>query len=285
MRNLAVIAVFMLAIVAGAHAQSSLQTYTPSKLLGKGQFEAKIFNNLYYQNKAFNSEGKKEETMVGNEYYFTMLNQFLYGVNDKVNIGADLWVKHVNKPMSEKESRTAVSGFGPKIKIAPFDGIKGFSIQSTFLFPIATDQEGRNEQQNKDFLAFDRHLWINQFFYDADLSDKLQIFVQMSLWYSIVRESFVENNFLETPVSGFLSYFPNDKWTLYAMTEYWPTHYNYNTQQAAAFNQYFVQSGLGVKNQLIKGKLELELLYTNFWKGSQGQGAGSTINLGFRIIN
>ena len=51
-----------------------------------------------------------------------------------------------------------------------------------------------------------------------------------------------------------------------------------------AFFAYFVQSGLGGKYQLIPGLMELELLYTNFWAGSEGEGAGQTYNLGIRFI-
>ena len=45
-----------------------------------------------------------------------------------------------------------------------------------------------------------------------------------------------------------------------------------------------MQSGAGGKYQIIDGILELELLYTNFWIGSPGSGAGQTFNLGIRLI-
>ena len=49
-------------------------------------------------------------------------------------------------------------------------------------------------------------------------------------------------------------------------------------------NSYFIQSGLGGKYQLIPGRLELEALYTNFWIGSDQEGAGQTFNFGVRVI-
>jgi hypothetical protein len=68
------------------------------------------------------------------------------------------------------------------------------------------------------------------------------------------------------------------------MVEYFPTHYNDQGQSFEAFNNYFVQSGLGAKYQLMPQFVELELLYTSFWAGSEGAGAGNTFNLGIRLI-
>ena len=43
----------------------------------------------------------------------------------------------------------------------------------------------------------------------------------------------------------------------------------------SAFYEYFVQSGVGVKYQAIPNLLEFELLYTDFWTGSDSKGAGA----------
>ena len=69
------------------------------------------------------------------------------------------------------------------------------------------------------------------------------------------------------------------------MTEYFPTHYNDAEQRAEFASNWFVQSGVGLKYQLVPGLIETELLYTNFWLGSVGNGAGQTFNLGVRVIN
>ena len=176
----------------------------------------------------------------------------------------------------------AITGFGPKIKIAPFKKQPYFSWQSTFLIPIDEDLVGRAPDSDHPylFLEWDRHLWMNQLFYDRQLGDKLQIFLQLSLWYSIVRESSREDNFLETPMSVFFTWFPNTRISFYFMTEFLSKHH-----KEAFFFVYFVQSGLGEKYQLIPGLMELELLYTNFWAGSEGEGAGQTYNLGIRFIH
>jgi len=271
-----------------AHAQqsgSNLQSYTPSILFGKGQWEFKNFNNLYTQTQHFSPEGGKETTGRGRETYVSYINQFLYGVSGQINVGMDLWVKSVYVESTDREDWTAVTGIGPKIKIAPFKQLPRLSIQSTLLFPLAGDLEGGSMPGDQAFLEHDRTLWINQLFYDLPLSDDFQLFFQQAFWYAFVRESFRENNYLQTPLSGFFNYFPNNRLTIYAMTEYWPTHYNTNEQKGEAFYSYFVQSGGGVKYQVIPGLLEGELLYTNFWMGSDFEGAGETFNIGIRIIH
>ncbi len=264
-----------------AQKEENLQRYTPSVLLSKGNWEFKNFNNIYTQTKSFDSDGKKSDTGRRDTYY-TMINQFLYGLSPNINIGMDLWIKSVNiSGMDANQSRSGISGVGPKIKIAPFKKLPYFSWQSTFLIPITKDLEGRDPSSENPFLFldWDRYLWMNQFFYDRQLNDKFQIFVQLSFWYSIVRESSRDSNFLETPISGFITWFPTTRISIYFMTEYWPKHHQ------EPFFAYFVQSGLGGKYQLIPGLLELELLYTNFWAGSEGEGAGQTYNLGIRFIH
>ncbi|MEQ9008785.1 MAG: hypothetical protein RLP12_12920, partial [Ekhidna sp.] len=64
-----------------------------------------------------------------------------------------------------------------------------------------------------------------------------------------------------------------------------PRHYDLNGEAASAFFSYFIQSGIGLKYQLVPNLIELEGLYTNFWNGSEGEGAGETINLGIRLIH
>ena len=262
-------------------AQSNLQEYTPSILFGKGDWEFKTFQNLYTQNKDFDGSGNKRD-LGRRENFFTSINQFLYGVNDQVNIGFDVWVKHSSHSADTISSQTAITGFGPKIKIAPVKSLPRLSLQSTLLFNLADNPEGNFGEIQ--FLETDATLWLNQIFFDLPLNEKSQLFFQQAFWYRFVGDSFAENNFLQTQTSVFYSYFPTSRWTIYGMTEYFPTHYDSNEQKAAAFFSYFIQSGLGLKYQLIPNLIELEALYTNFWNGSEGQGAGETINLGIRVI-
>jgi hypothetical protein len=275
--------------------EHNLQLYTPSALLDKQQIEFKHFNNVYTQTSQFTNAGSTVN-IKGRKTYFTSINQFLYGLSPMINIGFDLWVKsvrfsenasdspfHVLRFKNGRYSRTAITGLGPKFKIAPFRQWAGFSIQSTLLFPLEKDLESTNS--NRPFLENDRILWLTQFFYDQRLNDDFQLFFQLAPWVSFVRKSYRQNNALETPVSGFINYFLNNKVTLYAMTEYWPSHYNVQDQSFALFHSYFIQSGIGGKYQLIPGTLEVELLYADFWLGSEGQGAGHSFNIGLRLLN
>ncbi len=260
----------------------------------KGQWEFKSFNNLYTQNKRFSNFNKVQTE--SRQRFITSINQFLYGVNPHLNVGIDLWIKNASsfndiqgylpEILVSKGSlpRTAVTGFGPKIKIAPFKNLNRFSIQSSVLFPLGRDLESRNS--DRVFLEIDKNfLWLTQLFYDKPLGNDFQIFVQVAPWVTIPRDSFRKNVFIETPTSVFFSWFTNDRITVYAQNELWPTHYNDQSQSFEIIYSWFLQSGIGVKYQLIPGLLEAEMLYTNFWLGSDGQGAGETLNFGIRIIN
>ena len=276
-----------------ASAQNNLQNYTPSILFDKGDWEFKTFQNFYTQTKQFGQNGSKISlnpifegaAPVERETFFTSINQFLYGLNDQINVGFDVWIKASDRiGEGDNFSRSSgVSGFGPKVKIAPIKALPRLSIQSTFLFNPLNDAEGN--EGTRYFLEWDANLWLNQIFFDLPLSEKSQLFFQQAFWYRLTKdESFVENNFLDTQTSVFFSYFPNTRWTVYAMSEYFPRHYNFNEQSAEAFLSYFIQSGVGLKYQLIPNLIELEALYTNFWNGSESEGAGETVNLGIRVI-
>lgn len=264
------------------YGQSNLQTYTPSILFDKGDWEYKTFQNLYTQTQSFDGSGNK----VANnrrETFFTSINQFLYGLNDQINVGFDVWIKASNNSIDNFSASSGLTGVGPKIKIAPFKSLPRLSLQSTYLFNTADDPEGANG--SRYFLEWDGNLWLNQIFFDLPLNEKSQLFFQQAFWYRLSKDgSSAENSFLETQTSVFFSYFPTSRWTVYGMSEYFPRHYDFGNQQGEAFFSYFVQSGIGLKYQLIPNLIELEGLYTNFWAGSEGQGAGETINLGIRVI-
>ncbi|MEM6737227.1 MAG: hypothetical protein AAF620_14275 [Bacteroidota bacterium] len=262
--------------------QNNLQNYTPSILFDKGDWEFKTFQNFYTQTKSFDDSESKVDNGV-RETFFTSINQFLYGINDQINVGVDVWVKASNNDSDEFSTSAGISGFGPRIKVAPIKSLPRLSLQSTYLFNVLDDPEGA--EGTRYFLEWDANLWLNQIFFDLPLSTKSQLFFQQAFWYRFAKDgSSAENNFLETQTSIFYSYFPTSRWTIYAMSEYFPRHYDFNEQKVEAFFSYFVQSGLGIKYQLIPNLIELEALYTNFWLGSEGQGAGETLNLGIRVI-
>lgn len=276
-----ILALTLIFLTGATFAQQNLQSYTPSILFDQGEWEFKTFQNYYWQSKSFGPNGKVD--IGATETWLTNINQYLYGVNKQINLGFDVWTKAAWNTIDSVDSRFAVIGVGPKIKIAPVKSLPRLSIQSTYLLPIGDKLEGTFGEVV--FLEEDKQLWLTQFFYDYQINEAFQLFFQQAFWMNFPGQSFRKNSYLKTQTSVFASYFPNPKWTIYAMTEYFPTHYDFNSQSFDAFNTYFVQSGIGLKYQLVPNVIELEALYTDFWLGSDGQGAGQTLNLGVRVIN
>lgn len=265
---------------------SSLQAYTPSALFHKGEYELKVFNNLYTQT-AFFDEGNNKVDLSNRSTFFTSSFSFLYGYSHNLNIGFEFWIKSVrydaagSSPFSlfqfesNELSRTVLSHIGPKIKFAPFHNglLKNVSIQSTFLIPIAGSLEGTD---SSPFVAFNSFIFLNQFFYDKEISSEFSFFSEIAAWYRIDRNLNGKSNRLELPVKFFISWYPTDMLTLYLSNEF-------AYQWQGSFTGYYLQGGLGLKYQLFP-YLELETLLTDFYFG-QSAGAGSTVNFGFRIIN
>ncbi|NJL11964.1 MAG: hypothetical protein HC913_02455 [Microscillaceae bacterium] len=266
----------------------NIQAYTPSVLLRPGQWEFKHFNNLYTQTKFFS--GTERVSAGQRQSFLTSINQFFIGVHPKFNLGLEVWLNSTRYDSENSSAfktytfadnpnhRTALSYLGPKIKFAPFRNFERFSIQSTFLFPIANNLTG-NEEKPGIFVADDRYLWINQFFVDWNLGEKFQVFAQVSTWLSLDRYPSDASNFrrFDLPLTAFLSYFPSPRWTIYLQQEFW-NRFNQNDTFS-----YFYQPGLGLKFQAVPGLLELEGSYTNFLLG-KNEGAGQTFNVGIRLI-
>jgi len=267
------------------------QEYTPSVLYKRGQWEYKFFNNLYTQTKGFDDERNKVNN--GNRSnYFTSINQFLIGINSKINLGADVWIYsvRVNDSVSDSpfnvlrferspDTRTAVGHAGPKIKMAPFKKLSHLSFQTTFLFPVARDMEGR--ENGRPFLSRDSYISITQIFYDLSISRKFQLFFQVAPWvYVAKRKPMAETSrvSVSSPAGIFFSYFPTKRLTFYVQQEFWPNFGN------NGISSWFRQEGLGMKVQVINGILEAEASYTRFTMGAN-TGAGQTINFGLRLIH
>lgn len=264
-------------VVAGYAQDLNLQQITPSSLMKKGQTEIKLFNNLYTQQAFFNSSSEKQD--IGfRETYFTSANYFLIGVNSWLNVGGEIWINSVKRNTDPIQKRTEIAYIAPKIKIAPFNSLERFSLTSTLLIPSAKDMQGGGDP-DEPFLAFDNTIWINQLFYDQQLGQDWQVFFELSGWMYFKKSKVEESdNFFRLPAKAIISYFPSKRITLYALTELMT-----QLGQANFVDSYYFQFGPGIKYQLVSGKLEIEGLYTNFIAG-KSQGAGSTFNLGLRII-
>lgn len=270
---------------------SNVQKYTPSVLLEKGKWELNSFYSLYTQTANRNFDGDRVD-LSERQTFLNVMYQFTHGISPsgKVNVGLDVWVTRALYDRGEGSpfkvltfddgdfSRTAVTGIGPRIRYVPFSRLNGLSVQSTFLFPVAQDLE------QPSFTGHDRYTWFTQFFYDTRLASQWRLFLEADFLYRIDREG-DRANFFRTPVSAFLSYFPNDqKTTLFVFSQYSPRFENLSNEVDEQFglNSWFTQVGIGAKYQ-VTSKLGLELSYANFIASRQ-DGAGYTLNLGLRYI-
>lgn len=262
--------------------KSNIQQYTPSKLVGKGQYDVKWFNNLYTQIKSTFTDGAEPR-----QTFFTSTLEGYTGVgtNKRWNIGAILEFRsNVIGDRSatdvfkfDGENNTARSGLtsiAPSVKFVPIASVSNFSIQSSFFIPLVD-----NETENGVFLDQKGYIWQNRFFYDYTFpGDKWQLFSEINseLSFGDKEESFANNSLNLTP-GLFLSYFPSSKFTVLALAQH-----SQRLDLGNNFAQDFTAIGGGAKYQLTSA-LNLELLYTNFVRGSN-TGLGQTFNLGLRGI-
>lgn len=291
--------------------RSNLQTFTPGTLLRKGQSDFSIFNTLYTETKG-NWQGNDLNGF--RETFMTSQLQWTYGVseNKRLNIGLDVYlrgagrddrsdaVSSINRAfMFDKSdsSRYGISLIGARIKVSPIKGVNNFAIQSTFLVSPANNAEGQAPNPDVDqWLEWDRFIWWNQFFYDKTFgaSNQFQIFAEADLLFRFKRRDY-QTSHLDLPSNLFFSYFPTSKTTVYIMSQYVP-RFVFDTQQKVivsgaevpltndwVIGADYAASGLGFKYQF-SSQLNVEVLYTNFWKARNG-GLGQTFNLGIKYLS
>lgn len=262
--------------------KSNIQEYTPSKLLKKGQWDIKWFNNLYTQTKSTFSDGKEPR-----QTFFTSSLEVFTGVSESRRINVGVIVEMRSNVVGDRnafdvfkfdgESGTARSGItsiAPAIKIAPFKKLSNFSIQSSLSIPLID-----NETENGVFLDQKGYTWQNRFFYDYTFTgNKFQIFAELNSEYNFGKkeDSFANDSLGLTP-GVFFSYFPSQKFTVLALIQH-----SQRIDLGNDFEQNFTAIGGGAKYQLTK-VLNIEALYTNFVDG-KNTGLGETFNLGVRAL-
>lgn len=261
--------------------QSNIQQYTPSKLIGKGQWDLKWFNNLYTET---------EDTFTGDiprNTFFTSTLEVYTGVgqNKRWNVGAIFEFRSnvvggrgaLEVFQFDGEEGSARSGFtsiAPSVKFVPIASVSNFSIQSSFFIPLVD-----NEVENGVFLDQNGFIWQNRLFYDYTFpGNKWQIFSEINseLNFGDADKSFANNSLRLTP-GVFLSYFPSSKFTVLVLAQH-----SQLLDLGNDFSQDFTALGGGAKYQLTDA-LNVELLYTNFVRGSD-TGLGETFNIGLRAI-
>ena len=274
--------------------QSNIQNYTPSKLLEKGKWDIKWFNNLYTQTKA-ESNGTTIDVPRSN-FFTTSLEVFTGASNNKkFNVGLIVEFRSntfggqsATSVFSFKneigKSRAGLSHIAPSVKIAPFSSLPRFSIQSSFFIPILD-----KESNDNGYLANKSYIWQNRFFYDYTFSGaKFQLFSELGTRYffgekltnddgSLNEKGGYANNSLELAPGIFVSYFPTSKFTVLGFVQHAQV-----IDLGSKFEQNYTAVGAGSKYQLTK-VLNLELLYSKFVRGND-TGLGQSFNLGLRAI-
>lgn len=260
--------------------KSNIQTYTPSKLLSKGQWDIKWGNNLYTETKSADKNGNSGPVLRQN--FFTSSVEIFTGVSDnnRLNVGFlaefrsnTFGGRQALSVFSLKDTNTDTKGItsiAPAIKFQPLKDISNFSIQSAVHIPLV-------DENNEDGLFSDQSSWIlqNRFFYDYTFEgDKWQLFTELNTEYSFGEDkSYANNTFLLVP-SVFMSYFPTTESTILGFVQH--------SQRFGDFTQDYTALGFGGKYQITK-MLNLEALYSNFVRGTNN-GLGQSFNIGVRAL-
>lgn len=262
--------------------QSNIQQYTPSKLIGKGQWDIKWFNNLYTETRSTFEVGR-----IPRATFFTSTIEVYSGVGNTKswNVGAIVEIRSnvINDRKAldvfkfdgeEGLARSGITSIAPSVKFVPFAAVSNFSIQSSFHIPLVD-----NETENGVFLDQKGYVWQNRFFYDHTFpGNQWQLFTELNseLNFGKAGDSFA-NNSLNLAPGLFLSYFPSSKFTLLVLAQH-----SQRLDLGNNFTQDYTAMGGGAKYQLTSA-LNVEVLYTNFLRGNN-TGLGQTFNIGLRAI-
>lgn len=281
----------------------NLQTFTAGSLLGKGKLDFTLFNTLYTENRNI---WQGQEFTGYRSTFVTHLVQVTYGLTEskRINVGLDLNIKNSGTTgfdssfsaidraftyQNNDSARFGLTSVGLRLKVQPFKNVSNFSFQSTVYTPTVEHPEGffdTTEAQNHLYWAdWNRITWWNQFFIDKTFGD-FQVFAELDFLFRFKRNP-SQIGMLDMPASVFVSYFPTKKITLYAMTQHLARFTNNINGHDPVVTDWvipanYTASGLGFKYQFLPN-LNLELLYTNFWRGTNS-GLGSTFNVGVKFL-
>ncbi|MDP5076961.1 MAG: hypothetical protein NWQ09_09485 [Nonlabens sp.] len=269
---------------------SVIQTLTPSKLIGQGQYDIKWFNNLYTETRSTFASGRQPR-----QTFFTSTVEAYTGIGTKKRWNVGLILEARSNVVANRSAldvfsfdgefgtaRSGLTSIAPSIKFVPFKTVNNFSIQSSFFIPLVdneTEDFAPVNGGNGVFLDQNGFTWQNRLFYDYNFEgNKWQIFgeVNTELNFGDKQKSFANNSLNLTP-GIFLSYFPSSNFTVLALAQH-----SQRIDLGNNFEQDFTAVGAGLKYQLTD-ELNIETLYTNFIRGNN-TGLGETFNLGLRLV-
>jgi hypothetical protein len=262
----------------------NIQTFSPSKLLGKGKWDIKWFNNLYTETKG---EDKGEIKNFARQNFFSTSIEAFTGItkSKKLNIGFIVDLRSntfagqdATSVFSFKneigKARTGMAHFAPAVKFSPINSWSNFSIQSAVYIPLH-----KVESDENGYLAEKSFIFQNRFFYDYTFpSRKFQLFTELGtrFFYGEKGKGYA-NNSLELVPAAFLSYFPTQQITLLAFVQQEGL-----IDLGNKYSKNYTALGLGAKYQLSQN-LNFETLYSNFVRGNSS-GLGQSFNIGLRAI-
>lgn len=265
---------------------SNIQIFTPSKLMSKGQWDVKFFNNLYTETEdLFGPNGAKRT--IDRQSFFTSTLDIFTGVSDSDRLNVGLLIEYRSNTIggqsatsvfgfsNDNQSRNGLSSFAPALKWQPIENVGNFSVQSAFHIPVISEETDANGV----FLDQTAYTFQNRFFYDYTLpSGDWQLFTELNTEYNFGEEtSFANDTFVLAP-GVFMSYFPSSKSTILGFVQ----HFQRLGLNDEAFTQDFTTLGFGGKYQLTD-VYNLEVLYSKFIRGTS-TGLGQSFNIGLRAL-
>ena len=283
----------------GDDSGSVIQTLTPSKLIPKGQFDLKWFNNLYTQTESTFTEGREAR-----QTFFTSTLEVFAGVSENKRVNVGLVLEYRSNVIDDRypfdvllfdgergTARSGLTAIAPSIRFVPIAKWSNFSIQSSISIPLFDNEteDGDGQDFMPVFLDQKGFTFQNRFFYDYTFpGNTWQIFAEINTEYDFgsdaqfdnfgntVDGSFANDSLRLIP-GVFVSYFPSSKFTIQGLVQH-AERFDLGNN----FEQDFTIVGGGAKYQLTK-KLNIEFLYTNFVRGNN-TGLGESYNLGARLL-
>lgn len=287
--------------------KSNIQTYTPSKLLKKGQWDIKFFNSLYTQTEQTNAGSKSVK--IARQNFFTNTTEIYTGVsnNSRINIGLIFQIRANNYGgkgalsvldfnNNTTDSRSGLTTIAPSIRVQPFLTEPNFSFTSSLYLPVFKDQtatifDASGNPVNELYLDKRSTFWETKFFYDKTFGGgDWQIFTEVDFGFNFGDKSKdanprnenrgerFANTSLGLPISAFLSYFPSNKSTLFINAQQY-----FLIDLGNDFSQNYTQLGFGGKYQLTNA-LNIEASFGKIVRGYSFQGLGQTFSIGLRAL-